>query len=164
MTKQVLLICCLNLISCFAIADNGIDIQTYIGRIHHLQTLQEAIYHEARGEPYKGQVVVGQVIINRVNHKRFPDTIKEVVEQPKQFSYTERKSLVMKEKRAKLKSFLIAIAITFDMVYYDQYKESLFYHACSGKHKVNPRWNWKKLTYDGKVGNHCFYSLRRENE
>src|SRR5699024_5330367 len=49
--------------------------------------LAEAIYHESRGESIKGQIAVAQVIMNRVNDPKFPNTVKEVIEQPKQFSY-----------------------------------------------------------------------------
>ena len=34
---------------------------------------------EAKGEPYEGKVAVAEVIINRVEHEDFPDTVKEVV-------------------------------------------------------------------------------------
>ncbi len=36
---------------------------------------------EARGESYKGQVAVGAVILNRVKHASFPDTVSGVVYQ-----------------------------------------------------------------------------------
>ena len=41
---------------------------------------------EARGEPFKGQVAVGAVILNRVEHPSFPDTVSAVLYQPKAFS------------------------------------------------------------------------------
>ena len=41
---------------------------------------------EARGEPYEGQVAVGAVIMNRVKHPSFPDTISGVLLQPGAFS------------------------------------------------------------------------------
>lgn len=34
---------------------------------------------EAKGEPYEGKVAVAEVIINRVEHEEFPDSVKEVV-------------------------------------------------------------------------------------
>lgn len=34
---------------------------------------------EAKGEPYEGKVAVAEVIINRVEHDQFPDTVEEVV-------------------------------------------------------------------------------------
>lgn len=41
--------------------------------------LAKVISAEARGEPYSGQVAVGAVILNRVEHPSFPNTIAGVV-------------------------------------------------------------------------------------
>ena len=46
-----------------------------------LNLLARAIYGEARGEPYAGQVAVGAVILNRVRDSRFPKTLAGVVYQ-----------------------------------------------------------------------------------
>ena len=43
--------------------------------------LAKVIEGEARGESYTGQVAVGAVILNRVNHSSFPDSISGVVYQ-----------------------------------------------------------------------------------
>ena len=48
--------------------------------------LARVISAEARGEPYSGQVAVGAVILNRVEHPSFPNTIAGVVYQPGAFS------------------------------------------------------------------------------
>jgi len=48
---------------------------------NNLNLLARAISGEARGEPYEGQVAVGAVILNRVNHSEFPNTIAGVVYQ-----------------------------------------------------------------------------------
>ena len=37
--------------------------------------LAKVIAAEARGEPYTGQVAVGAVVLNRVSHASFPDSI-----------------------------------------------------------------------------------------
>lgn len=51
------------------------------------KTLLAAIIHcEARGESYEGQVAVGAVVLNRVRSSKFPNTIREVVYSPGQFS------------------------------------------------------------------------------
>lgn len=41
---------------------------------------------EARGEPYRGKVAVGAVVVNRVKDRRFPNTVREVIYQPNQFA------------------------------------------------------------------------------
>lgn len=43
--------------------------------------LAQAVYHEARGEPETGQWAVAEVILNRVNSGRYPDTVCGVVYQ-----------------------------------------------------------------------------------
>lgn len=48
--------------------------------------LARVISAEARGEPYAGQVAVGAVILNRVEHPSFPSTIAGVVYQPGAFT------------------------------------------------------------------------------
>ena len=48
--------------------------------------LARVISAEARGEPYEGQVAVGAVILNRVEHPSFPSTVAGVVYQPGAFS------------------------------------------------------------------------------
>jgi N-acetylmuramoyl-L-alanine amidase len=48
--------------------------------------LARIISAEARGEPYTGQVAVGAVILNRVEHPSFPDSIPGVIYQPGAFT------------------------------------------------------------------------------
>lgn len=50
------------------------------------QLLARAINGEARGEPYKGQVAVGAVILNRTKDAKFPKTIAGVIYQPGAFT------------------------------------------------------------------------------
>lgn len=51
-----------------------------------LDLLARLISAEARGEPYEGQVAVGAVVLNRVNHPSFPSSVAEVIYQPGAFS------------------------------------------------------------------------------
>lgn len=51
-----------------------------------INLLARMISAEARGENYTGQVAVGAVILNRVQHASFPDTISGVIYQPGAFS------------------------------------------------------------------------------
>ena len=46
-----------------------------------MNCLAKAIYFEARGEPVKGQQLVAQVVLNRVDSEYYPDTICDVVYQ-----------------------------------------------------------------------------------
>ena len=51
-----------------------------------LYLLSRIISAEARGEPYSGQVAVGAVILNRMKHPSFPNTMSGVIYQPGAFS------------------------------------------------------------------------------
>ena len=48
--------------------------------------LARLISAEARGEPYSGQVAVGAVVLNRMKHPSFPNTMSGVIYQPGAFS------------------------------------------------------------------------------
>lgn len=50
------------------------------------QLLARAVNGEARGEPYEGQVAVAAVILNRVDHPSFPNSISGVIYQPGAFT------------------------------------------------------------------------------
>lgn len=50
------------------------------------ELLARTISAEARGETYQGQVAVGAVILNRIEHPSFPDTLSGVIYQKGAFS------------------------------------------------------------------------------
>ena len=52
------------------------------GQSGDLDLLARLISAEARGEPYMGQVAVGAVVLNRVDHPSFPNSISGVIYQP----------------------------------------------------------------------------------
>lgn len=51
-----------------------------------LYLLARCVYGEARGEPYRGQVAVAAVILNRTKNSGFPSSIAGVIYQPGAFS------------------------------------------------------------------------------
>lgn len=51
-----------------------------------IQLMANAVYGEARGEPYVGQVAVAAVILNRVNSPTFPNTVSGVIFEPRAFT------------------------------------------------------------------------------
>lgn len=54
-----------------------------------LNLLAHLIYAEARGEPYKGQVAVGAVVLNRVKSSSFPNSVAGVIYQRGAFSVVD---------------------------------------------------------------------------
>lgn len=51
-----------------------------------IQLMANAVYGEARGEPYIGQVAVAAVILNRVESAPFPNTVAGVIFEPRAFT------------------------------------------------------------------------------
>lgn len=93
MKKIISLICPIILIITAYLALIGINKQTTTiyaassGRqSSDIQLMARAINGEARGESYEGQVAVGAVILNRVKHASFPNTIAGVIYQPGAFT------------------------------------------------------------------------------
>lgn len=66
--------------------------------------LAQIINAEAKGEPYNGKVAVGNVVMNRVNHPDFPDTIKGVIFQKGQFSPVTSGSIYNKPSDESIKA------------------------------------------------------------
>ena len=50
-----------------------------------LDLLARVITHESGNQPLTGKMAVGNVILNRVNSSRFPNTVSEVIYSPNQF-------------------------------------------------------------------------------
>jgi len=51
---------------------------TWVGVVDFKETVDcmtANIYHEARGEPIKGQYAVAHVVMNRVHHDQFPNSV-----------------------------------------------------------------------------------------
>lgn len=51
-----------------------------------IKLMANAVYGEARGEPYEGQVAVAAVILNRVRSSTFPNSISGVIFEPRAFT------------------------------------------------------------------------------
>ncbi|OCA85662.1 hypothetical protein A8F94_12355 [Bacillus sp. FJAT-27225] len=49
------------------------------------ELLARLVHAEAKGEPFKGKVAVAEVVLNRIEDHQFPDTVKEVIYQKRQF-------------------------------------------------------------------------------
>jgi len=58
---------------------------TIITSANDLQLLARVVAAEAEGEPFEGQVAVAAVLLNRVKHPAFPNSIAGVVYQPLAF-------------------------------------------------------------------------------
>ena len=117
--------------------------------------LASAVYFEARGEPLKGQLAVADVVLNRVRSPKYPDTVCEVVEQPRQFSFVNATGSIPEADRSSeawAKAVAIArIALAGTARAVDG--DVLWYHA----DYVAPGWG-RRLAREDRIGLHIFYS------
>ena len=122
-----------------------------------------AIYFEARGEPQRGQVAVGQVILNRVRSPLFPETICGVVYQGQmspgcQFSFTcDGRTDVPRNDAQWAQAQDIARRITKGELWLPEVGYSTYYHA----DYVRPNWASSMSRIDT-IGRHIFYKKRNE--
>lgn len=128
-----------------------------------LWCMATAIYFEARGESYRGQVAVGQVVLNRVAHRLYPSTICGVVFQNQnkrnacQFSFAcdgipER----VTEQKAWDQANEIAKLVIAGNEYLTEVGHSTHYHATY----VYPHWA-PRMKKNTKIGLHVFYQFKR---
>ena len=122
------------------------------------------IYHEARSESLAGQYAVADVVLNRVESSRYPNTICEVVYQAMtwkgnpirdkcQFSwYCDGKSDRPTETDAWYRSIGVAVNIMHKAQFRGLTESATHYHT----DYVNPNWN-RSMNYIGRIGNHLFY-------
>ncbi|HPU62607.1 MAG TPA: cell wall hydrolase [Mobilitalea sp.] len=64
-----------------------------------LKLLACLVYAEAGNQSYEGKLAVANVVLNRVKSSKFPDTIKEVIYQPGQFTVAKNGSLAKQLKK-----------------------------------------------------------------
>lgn len=86
-----------------------------------LYLLSRIISAEARGEPYIGQLAVGAVVLNRVKHPSFPNTIAGVIYQNGAFSALSDGQFdepVSEESRRAARDVLNGVNPVSDAIYY----------------------------------------------
>jgi len=123
-----------------------------------LQCLSDAIYYEAANEPDAGQRAVAQVIINRMRHPTYPNSICGVIYQGSeratgcQFSYSCDGSMARTPARAAwLRGQRVAMEALSGSVY-APVGMATHYHATY----VYPYWA-PSLDFVGTIGAHRFY-------
>ena len=128
-----------------------------------------AIYFEARGESEDGQVAVSQVILNRVESKRYPNTICGVVYQNAhmrnrcQFSFTcdgkpehPTEAKMWRQAKRLASQMLCGSECALDpLAPKGRVREATHYHATY----VRPRWSYR-LRPVGRIGLHKFYTYK----
>ncbi|MFC0559857.1 spore cortex-lytic enzyme [Halalkalibacter alkalisediminis] len=95
-------------------ADNDVNIQKATNvppgySENDIQLMAQAVYGEARGEPYVGQVAVAAVIINRINSPTFPNTVSGVIFEPRAFTAVADGQIYMTPNETARRAVLDAI-------------------------------------------------------
>lgn len=111
--------------------------------------LAEVIYRESRGESFKGKLAVGQVVLNRVKHSLYPQSICDVVFQKYQFSWT----ITFKRFKATKEFYNIA-----DIVIRGNHELRNFKATHFHGQSISPKWKYT-LKRVAIIGNHIFYKL-----
>lgn len=124
--------------------------------------MAEAIYFEARGEPYRGQVAVAQVVRNRVAHPLYPNTICGVVFQNQsrrnscQFSFAcDGRPERVTEDDAWARAQEISAKMIDGELYLTEVGRATHYHA----NYVYPHWA-SRMTRVVRIDHHIFYRFR----
>ncbi|MGB0901409.1 cell wall hydrolase [Halocynthiibacter sp.] len=123
-----------------------------------LTCLSEALYFEARGESVEGQFAVAEVILNRVDSARFPNSVCGVINQGTgrkyqcQFTYTcDGHAEVVNEPRAYDQVQKVA-ATMLNGAERGLTGGATYYHTRA----VNPRWA-RQFNRTAAIGVHLFY-------
>ena len=117
------------------------------------------IYHEAGNQPLIGKIAVGIVTMNRVNDKRYPKNIRDVVTDPYQFSWYNSKSAntpptsnARWRESYEVAKLLLTKAIGNDII--KLLEGATHFHATS----VKPDWI-NKVHRVAQIEGHVFYRL-----
>ncbi|KYD31810.1 spore cortex-lytic enzyme [Parageobacillus toebii] len=111
-----------------------------------IQLMANAVYGEARGEPYIGQVAVAAVILNRLEHPSFPDTVAGVIFQPGAFTAVADGQIWLTPNETAKKAVLDAING------WDPTGGAIYYFNPS---TATSAWIWNRPQIK-RIGNHIF--------
>lgn len=130
-----------------------------------IDCLAEAVYYESRSEAMVGQLAVAEVIMNRVQHSAYPDSICGVVYQGSerrtgcQFSFTCDGSMGRLPRGGAWRRSLMIAEYAFLGFGLEVTRRATHYHTTA----VDPVWS-SSLIQTRRIGTHIFYrgATRRE--
>lgn len=109
------------------------------------------VFHEARGENFRGQVAVAQVTMRRAEDD--PRRVCKVVYEPKQFSWTNTRAVRrVRPKGEEWEHAKKVAALTAHKGHPDVTNGATHFHAT----RVSPYWR-DSLKRTVKIGSHIFY-------
>ncbi len=110
-----------------------------------LYWLSRIIYCESGNQPLVGKIAVGNVVMNRVNDSRFPDTLYDVLFQTNQFTPAATGSIY----RDPNWDSVVAAKLVMDGA---QVTDALFFNAAGAR-----TYAARTRTYIATIGDHAFY-------
>lgn len=111
-----------------------------------INLLARAIHGEARGEPYIGKVAIAAVILNRVRHPSFPNTIAGVIYQPGAFTAVADGQINLQPDREARRAAHDALNG------WDPSGGAIYYYNPA---KTTNRWIWSRVVHRV-IGKHRF--------
>lgn len=111
-----------------------------------LQLMANAVYGEARGEPYEGQVAVAAVILNRLESPDFPNTIAGIIFQPGAFTAVADGQIWLTPNETAKRAVLDA------MNGWDPTENAIYYF---NPKTATSKWIWSRPQIK-KIGDHIF--------
>lgn len=111
-----------------------------------IKLMANAVYGEARGEPYEGQVAVAAVILNRIKSPSFPNTISGVIFQPRAFTAVADGQIYLEPNERARKAVQDAIGG------WDPSDGCIYYF---NPVTATSKWIWSRPQYK-KIGKHIF--------
>lgn len=121
-------------------------LKRHSANFNEMKLLARAVYSEARGEPYEGQVAVAAVIMNRLQSSDFPNTIAGVIFQPRAFTAVD-------DGQFWLEPNATAYAAVYDALRgWDPTRGALYYF---NPDTATSKWIWSRPQID-KIGRHIF--------
>jgi N-acetylmuramoyl-L-alanine amidase len=123
-------------------------LKKYTLNIEEMDIMAKVIYSESRGEPYKGQVAVGAVVMNRIQSSQFPNNIKDVVFQKGAFTAVSDGQYWLTPNRTAYLAALDAVRG------WDPSTNSIYYF---NPDTATSAWIWSR-PQNLKIGKHIFAS------
>lgn len=111
--------------------------------------MSSAIYYESVGEPDRGKIAVAQVILERIKHPVYPNSVCTVISQDQQFPWFNNKNLPIKvfDETKEIAEQVLAGKNKLNVV-----QGATHFHNLS----VRPDWAGKMI-HITTIGNHRFY-------
>lgn len=108
--------------------------------------LARLVQAEAEGEPFEGKVAVADVVLNRVEHEQFPDSVKEVIYQKNAFEPVQNGSINEPASNESVQ------AVEKALIDKEQNEELLYFY---NPETATSQWIFSREVVK-KIGNHAF--------